>query len=234
MGQIYTGLIVLLVSLNAAAQYPLQVQPSKPDLRVAIIDTGFSGPLPVPLCPSGHRDFSDEGTLKDNYMPRHGSNIAQLIAEEAGSTGYCLIILKIFSQMGLDEQGYYKALEYAATLNVQIVNLSLAGTRLMAPESAALLKLLDKGVTIVAAAGNNSVDFDKYGCHTYPACLDPRIIVVGNSGSDHSNHGHAVDLYVDGANKLAGGTTLTGTSQSTAIVTGRIIKQALQLREKGF
>ena len=74
-------------------------------------------------------------------------------------------------------------------------------------------------------AGNEGQE----GCNYYPACYDSRIIVVGSSNQngvrlDSSNYSSKVDAYMDGYEVKADGITHSGTSQSTAKMTGILVK----------
>jgi len=58
---------------------------------------------------------------------------------------------------------------------------------------------------------------------------DPRIIVVGNKNEDGTPHyassyGSSVKYWENGVNVVAFGIKLTGSSQATAIETGKIVK----------
>lgn len=168
---------------------------------------------------------------------------------------YCLVIIKAFAKNS-DTKAYNNALEYVKNLNnVSIVNISAGGNSFDLQEYRSIKQMLDDKKTIIAAAGNNgeSIDLNPY----YPASDDPRIIVVGNSFSskvqetknkvfskkysniffgatNSSNYGSEVDVFVNGISKLSLSSkkdelsSLTGTSQSTAVFTGMIINSFLK------
>ena len=202
-------------------------------LVVAVIDTGFHHTTDkVPMCSPAVIDFTGLNRFKDDDKDTHGSNIASLIAQYAGSSGYCIQVLKVFKHtakgIAFDYDAYIKALNYILKNSPYIVNMSIEGYQPDLSERYLVSKILDKGIKVVAAAGNYGVNLDAKGCIVYPACTDKRIVVVGNSTSNSSNYGSVVDVAVDGSNKLGAGTRLTGTSQSTAIETGLLVKQAIQ------
>ena len=61
-------------------------------------------------------------------------------------------------------------------------------------------------------------------CNYFPACYDKRINVIGAKNVSKSNYGHVVDYVLNGKNRKAFGVNLTGTSQSTAVFTGLMIR----------
>ena len=130
--------------------------------------------------------------------------------------------------------GSQKAIKYAVNLKVDIINISGGGVEPNDQEKSAIESALNSGIRVVAAAGNerSSLDHATY----YPAMYDPRIIVVGNGKTEKdrapsSNWGSVVDYWVDGVNKRGEyGNAMTGTSQSTAIETGKLVKDYVQSR----
>ena len=133
---------------------------------------------------------------------------------------YCIVVIKIYSDKGsLDAS--INALTYVNSLDVKIVNMSYGGIGFSHAESVEIKKLLDKDVDLVVASGNFAMNFD-ISCNFYPACYDKRLTVVGNKNYK-SNYGKIVDLIIDGNNKEALGISLSGSSQSTAIHTNKLI-----------
>lgn len=220
--------LILLLSLIAKAE----------TIRIAVIDTGFDFNSKitkhVKLCKTGHKDLTNTGLHDTNG---HGTHIASLIATEAKNSDYCLIIIKYYdaSHKGYISTGELSALaiSWAIQQKVDIINYSSGGTGYVAVEKMFVDKALDNGIIFVAAAGNESTDLNKG--HYYPAMYDKRIIVVGNVDkngrrSPSSNFNGPTDLSVIGENVEAACLNeryckMTGTSQSTAKVTGRVINQ---------
>lgn len=204
-----------IFSLLIFLSFPCLAEP----IKVAIIDTGFDFKYisEVPICAGLSRDFTGEGL---NDFIGHGTNVTGLITKDLKKLNYCVVFIKAFSK----NQKYYlsEALEYAAKINADIVNLSAGGLNPDSREKRATLNLLNKKVTIVTAAGNDLLDLDK-SCIYYPACYDNRINVIGNF-SKLSNYGAAVDKVIDGNNKTAFGITESGTSMSAAIFTNQLLK----------
>jgi major intracellular serine protease len=137
-----------------------------------------------------------------------------------------------------------KALRYAIDLKVDIINYSGGGSSLSLEEVALIHEALDKHIVVVAAAGNDGVSLDTHGF--YPAQADHRVLVVGNckralpygpcdegnTPTKYSNYGSDVKIWEPGEHVISyihNGNTgaMSGTSQSTAIATGKLIKYIL-------
>ena len=117
---------------------------------------------------------------------------------------------------------FNRALRYILYIKPNVVNISAGGAGSNPEERYLIKKILDAGIFIVSAAGNESTNLDK-GCNYFPACYDSRIIVVGNDAPS-SNYGNVVDFVINGEYQSALGITQSGSSQSTAIFTGKYIK----------
>jgi subtilisin family serine protease len=208
-------LLIFLFSFNSLAQ---------DKVKVAIIDTGLDLKYAnqANLCRGEHKDLTGEG-LSDIHG--HGTNITGLIVKGVDSSKYCIVIIKAYAFKGQKTRpkGYItEALKYAYKINANIINLSGGGFYPIAEEKQIVKKILDAKITLVVAAGNNNENLT-FNCIYYPACYDSRIYVIGNIQND-TNYGKIVDTYYDGVNKTGFGITLTGTSQSTAIFTNKLLK----------
>lgn len=193
------------------------------------------------LCRFGHKDFSlDQEYTEEfdtvNAVPKdlhgHGTHIAGLIDKEAkaANLNYCLVIIKYYNDKDdgygiANLNGMIKAIEYATRIKADFINMSGGGIVRSEEEIAAVKKFLDQGGTFVAAAGNESVNMDFF--HFYPAQDDDRVIVVGNgTDKDHhaksSNYGDRVNIWENGQNLPMYDMAMSGTSQATAVVTGKL------------
>jgi subtilisin family serine protease len=187
-------------------------------VKIVVIDSGFDGyyKKQVNFCKNGHLNLSYSPLFTDNHG--HGTNVIGLIVKNI-KVDYCIILIKA---IGIESyaNSYTKALLHVKNLDYDIMNLSISGSKYIKLEDTILKSELNKGRKIVVAAGNDSKDLNKE-CNAYPACLDRRLIVVGNVGNK-TNRGKVVDLHIDGNNKKAFDTTSSGSSQSAAIITGKI------------
>jgi major intracellular serine protease len=193
-------------------------------LRVAVIDTGIQKAYTkqANLCKSGHKSFAKDKSVVDTHG--HGTNIAGLIKNKAGKSKYCIIVIRFYSNGAGDlSKAFIRSLEYAYILKPDILNLSGGGLFSDKRERLIIKRILDKGIIVNAAAGNESLNLDN-NCLYYPACYDKRINVIGAKNVPQSNYGKIVDYTINGKDRKAFGITLSGTSQSTAIFTGLMIK----------
>lgn len=207
-------------------------------LKVAIVDTGLD--LKDPrfkdhLCKSGHQDFTGEG-IEDSVG--HGTHVSGIIQHYADNGNYCLLIYKYYSYAAsgkLNQEREVMAFKEAIKQKVAIVNFSGGGENLYNPEK----EVIKHGphTLFVVAAGNEHHDLDEV-CDYYPACLNLKnILVVGSTDSEgirsnYSNYGSIVSDWEIGENVMS---TLpddreghmSGTSQATAIQTGKLIRVML-------
>jgi hypothetical protein len=215
---------------------------------IAVIDTGYGFDqvpkwlLNAKLCQFGHRDFVGLGTstqfgTKDPVpvdKHGHGTNIAGIIDAFArrGNVNYCLVILSYYDGNGdevVNLAHTVEAINWATTIHADYINYSGGGIGPWEAEKEAVQKFLDQGGTFVAAAGNEDQNLDQFAY--FPAMEDPRVVVVGN-GTDmahrnsKSNYGKRVDAWEDGDNIVASGLSMSGTSQSTAIHTGKMVARS--------
>jgi major intracellular serine protease len=224
-------------------------------IRVAVIDTGISFRVvyKIPLCKEGHRDFT-RTTLHDRHG--HGTNISGLIDQYARNQilkdpkdidhinktniNYCQIILKFYDEKRSSlksEDRMIEAIEWAIQLKVDIINISAGGVDALSLERFFIKKALDNRIQVVLAAGNDGYELGKNGNY-YPAMYDKRAIVVGNWQQKNvraltSNYGNIVNTWEIGTNSISYSledgklSTMTGTSQATAIHTGKIIRNMI-------
>lgn len=187
-------------------------------IKVVVIDTGLKDEYRSKshLCPGEHKDFTGTGL---NDTQGHGTNVVGLIVENASQNNYCIVIVKAYSN---DKEYLNDALEYAIKIDADVINLSSGGVRSNLREHIAIAKIVEANIVLIAAAGNNRTNLNN-GCNFYPACYDPRITVVG-SNAKTSNYGSVVDVVIPGDHQTAFGVTMSGSSQSTAIFTGRFLK----------
>jgi len=178
----------------------------------------------------------DSRNTDDNSVSGHGTHVAGVIAavydnglgiaSVTGGFPVQILPIKVLDAAGIGTmydvaQGIYKAVEQGA----DIINLSL-GARL--PDypltlADAVKYALDRGVLVVAAAGNEGDDYEGF----YPASL-PGVTAVEASGQDHdlaafSNSGvyftaPGVDILSTLPNDSYG--TMSGTSQAAAFTSG--------------
>ncbi len=184
---------------------------------------------------------SKNNDLTDNHG--HGTHIAGIIGARANnghgivgiSPNVKMMCLKYYDpKLNSDHLGNTIAsFHYAIKMGAKIINYSGGGTEPSFEEKAALELAQEKGILLVAAAGNERSNSDVH--HYYPAdyglsniisvtAINPNTEVLPSS-----NYGvETVDLAAPGQNILSTlpGSTygyMTGTSQATAFVTGAAV-----------
>jgi subtilisin family serine protease len=152
---------------------------------VAVVDTGIDEEHPD-LQGSIHSYVNylkpSEG---DHDYVGHGTHVSGIIAaqinNEVGVAGLCnarIMALKALPRKGnaWNPQAYYKALGHPIDTVAKVVNLSLGG-EVDPGERDIVLDLLDAGITVVAAMGN---EYEEGNPVEYPAAY-PGVIAVGAS-----------------------------------------------------
>ena len=224
--------------------------PVKKNVKIAVIDTGIdykNNTLKSALLKKHGSELIS--ATKGNYgidisynssspsMPDdnhgHGTHIAGIINEINPNAK--LLIIKYFNPKASEEDNLdatIRAINTAVEANVDIINYSSGGEGYNLKEYEALKRAQDKGILVIAAAGNNGKNIDSGNDAYYPASYDlNNIISVINLKSESqvhktSNYGlKNADIGALGTNIhsfIPGGriATLSGTSQATAIISG--------------
>lgn len=154
---------------------------------------------------------------------------------------------------------YEKAILDAVAMGVDFINISGGGKKYDRGECSALKLATALGIKVFVASGNEGWNIStmyrqKRGTKLYypascstvdfmrkkikrksPYCIVKKSTgrnhtVVANLGSENSNTGPGVDIYINGNDVVTMGVSMSGTSQATAIATGRAIRE---LHNKG-
>ncbi|MCX5701399.1 MAG: S8 family serine peptidase [Candidatus Omnitrophica bacterium] len=198
-------------------------------VKVAILDSGSNGAYQEGIS-------LVDNTIKDNNG--HGTLIASIIKETCPNAE--LYIVKVIGQDGLviNEDAVILGLEWAISKDVKVINMSLR-VKPSQKLHEAIKKAYDKGIILVAAAGNN----DKFSA-SYYSVLDaktsvdsslsskevsypakyPEVIAVGALDQygkvyNESAQSADIDLYFRGYHD-----NKAGTSIASAYVTGTVAK----------
>lgn len=207
-------------------------------VEVAIIDTGIrKGTDLADTCFVSGYDFvnSDSNPIDDNG---HGTHVAGTVAQNTNNAlgvagvafNSCLMPIKVLDSRG---SGTYAqvadGIYYAADNGAKVINMSLGGSSDSVTLKDAVAYAYNKGVTVVAAAGN-----DNSNVLSYPAAYDAYVIAVGATQYDetkapYSNYGPSLDLVAPGGNTSVDQNAdgyADGVLQQTFTKTGRTISWA--------
>jgi len=190
------------------------------NVSVAVLDTGVD---------TSHPELKHyfAGSKKDHYVNDpaslvdiigHGTHVCGIIAANAankvGIAGVCACDLRVWKIFGdepakdgqyyVDEVMYERALNAARNAEVKVMNLSIGGGAPSRTEALLFRRLIQAGVTVVAAMGNEYEDGNPV---EYPGAY-PNVIAVGaineaNGRARFSNTGKRVALCAPGTNILS-------------------------------
>ncbi|NBP13541.1 hypothetical protein EBU95_03965 [bacterium] len=201
--------------------------------KIAVIDSGIdlnNEKLKPYICNVGSYDFTGEG-LQDTHG--HGSNVSWLIVKDLSPKEYCVMALKYYASRsnpnGLEWE--VKALSRAVEFGAVLINFSGGGLYSSSSESMVIFQALSKGIKVVVAAGNEGNDLSK-NCNYFPACAvkDKNFYVVGSVYENgqrvpSSNYNGPVSNWEIGyMQEGPDGRKMTGTSQATAVFSGKLLK----------
>jgi thermitase len=215
------------------------------DVVVAVIDTGIQGDHAF----LENNIWVAEGKKSaTNYgVDFSGSKVTNAPVDQHGhGTHVSGIVKSIFPEVKILALKYYnpkasgqanleatiKALKYAVDHNVDVINYSGGGPEASVEELRVLKLAEQKGILVIAAAGNEHSNIDDKKFAYYPASYGLSNIITVGAHDDNlaiipsSNYGkHSVDIAAPGHRIRSaipgnGAGYMTGTSQATAFVTG--------------
>jgi len=153
----------------------------------------------------GYDFINDDGHANDDQG--HGTHVAGTIAQSSNNgigvagVAYNATIMPV-KVLGGDGSGSYASIasgiRWAADQGADVINLSLGGSNGSTLLRDALAYAYDRGVTIVAAAGNDGVE-----SVSFPAAYDDYVIAVSATRYDkqlasYSNYGDSIDIAAPG------------------------------------
>jgi serine protease len=177
-------------------------------VTVAVIDTGVSRvpDLRDTKIVAGYNFVADNERAEDDHG--HGTHVAGTIAQATNNRlgvsgvafGATILPLKVLSAEGRGSMAAIaQAIRYAADHGARVINMSLGGPFPVTTIRHAIDYARNKGVVVVAAAGN-----DGRGRVSYPARY-PGVLAVASTQFDehttfYSNWGKEIDLAAPGGN----------------------------------
>jgi type VII secretion-associated serine protease mycosin len=178
---------------------------------VAVIDTGVDGSHPdlAGHVLTGYNAITNKvgGNTDGNGHGTHvAGTIAALTGNGVGVSGFApdarILPVKVF---GNDGAGYMsdvaEGIVWATDHSAKVINMSIGSTAKLAAVSSAIKYARSKGVTVVAAAGNER---EEGSPTSYPAADEGVIAVAATDSADryayYSNAGSYVDVAAPGSN----------------------------------
>lgn len=200
-------------------------------IKIAVIDSGISHKqslLPY-MCKNGVRNATEHGK---SDVHGHGSHIVHIIGSRIDIKKYCIVSYKVWhSKSAVTDvlDNTYRALTDVSQDNTfKYVNVSMSGGEFYKPEYIRLKQLLEKGVKISVAIGNNSTELYSNQCRVYPACyrlsFKENFYVVQAKDVLSSNKAYFAVKEQGRAIASWQGVRLSGSSQATALFTSKLIK----------
>lgn len=206
------------------------------DVKVAVIDGGvdFKHPdLKSQVLPP----YNAAAPANNPYPNDHGTHVAGIVgaAKDNGIGGHGInpnakiLPIDVFNgKEGTTDYFIAQGILYAIEQNADVINMSLGGYGESPLVKEAVQKAIDKGITVVAAAGNESTDE-----YFFPASFEG-VISVGSTNdrnklSSYSNYGPSVDLVAPGEDiystvhdekKGSSFVKFSGTSMASPVVAG--------------
>ena len=199
----------------------LQTNTGLEEVVVAVVDTGVYAKheflkdrvIPVNEC------FIENGT-SSNDLNGHGTHVSGIIVD------CTLPNVKILPVRVLDMNGYgtelsiYNGMLFSIQRNCDVINLSLGGYGKRELEREAMLEAVSHNISVVVAAGNESLDAGLTAPARYSEAVTVGALEKTGLYADYSNYGDAVDLWAPGSEVLScqkgeGYTEKSGTSMAT-------------------
>jgi thermitase len=224
------------------APHGWDIQQGKPDVVIAVVDTGVDPSHPdlaAKLVPGWNYDAFSPGynTSDTTDNNGHGTHVAGIAAAAtnnaigvAGACPACTVMpVKV---LGADGGGTYDAVAagiiYAADQGARVISLSLGGSAFSQALQDAVDYAYNRGALLIAAAGNNGTNVA-----TYPAAFPHVMAIAATHTSDQranfSNYNTyisvaapGVDIYSTYWTSTTGPTYAykSGTSMATPLVSG--------------
>lgn len=183
-------------------------------VKIAVVDSGIAGNHPdLRRKIAAQRDFLDNDRRAEDPVG-HGTHVAGVAAAQTnngkGVAGGCpsckLLIAKAGDQFRLSTANIARGINWSVNRGAKVINLSLGGPQNSRVLKNAVDRAANRGVVVVAAAGN-----EDSSAKIYPAAYKSVLAVTATNRSDKrarfSSFGSWVDVAAPGVDILS---TYTG------------------------
>lgn len=164
---------------------------------IALIDTGANADVNFSVVGDDTSDSHGHGTKMFNFIKEENPDAK-------------IMSIKVFNGSTTSAEAVYAGIMLAIESEVEIINLSFVGSNVAKNQivADAIQMALDKGITVIGAAGNYNSDAKLF----IPGCIDGVITVgaINNDETKLSTSNFNADLYV----------TANSTSEAAARYTG--------------
>ncbi|MBM7690714.1 subtilisin family serine protease [Peribacillus deserti] len=205
-------------------------------VKVAVIDTGIDVKHPE-LKSKVISSVNILNPANPGQPDSHGTHVAGIIAGEKnnGVGGYGInpnadiLSIDVFGRSwSTNDYTIAQAIDKAIEQGAKVINMSLGSYAPSPLLEETVQKAISKGITIVAAAGNEAWDMPSYPA-SYEGVISVGSINSKKSLSSYSNFGPTVDIVAPGeevyssiyeAEKLSSFRNMSGTSMASPVVAG--------------
>ncbi|MBC7543589.1 MAG: S8 family serine peptidase [Candidatus Sericytochromatia bacterium] len=214
-----------------------ETQPGKAAVKIAMIDTGIDlthPDLKDKIVEGYNATAPGQSVADDNGHGSHTAGIAAAAVNNGagviGVGGGCSIMpVKVLSNGGGSEESIADGVIWAADHGANVMSMSIGLYKRSPVFEKALQYALDKGVTLVASAGNSNKENDPTTAphlpSTYPGVIEVAATDANDKKASFSNFGKTVSVAAPGVDVLStymGGIykKLSGTSMACPHVAG--------------
>lgn len=168
----------------------------------------------VPVNPNVEPYFNADPTWSTDQSG-HGTHVAGTIAAQSNGEGVVgvlgggnvkLHIVKVFAEFGglTFASSVVQAANSCARAGADVINMSLGGSSSSTSARQSFQNLYDRGVLMVAAAGNDGIDNDRVSYPaSYPSIISVAAIDNDNQKADFSQFNRQVELSAPGVSVLS-------------------------------
>lgn len=216
------------------------------NITVAVVDSGvYKHSFLKDRIADGGMDFVDNDMNPDDES-RHGTHVEGTIVDCTPGLNVKILPVRV---LGVDGRGSWLrislGIRYAVNYGAQIMNLSLGGKGISQTVDNAVLYTINRGCTVVAAAGNDNSDIADYSIAHLDRCIVVAAVDEELKRADFqewgSNLGQSIDIAAPGVNIVScvpnrvGGFTIGGKKESaggTSMATPHVSALAAMIKLK--